>query len=244
MWTWCRGSERALLHWGHAATAGSSGKEKARQELNGVGRAQVEKDLANITQAMTNATFARFVKDPCISRKAKGDAMAQAVAGADETTRKLAGAPLPASADHVAGGLPLYQGCTLVCTQACTLRDCALLLPSGCLSVSLSLCRSVSLRVALLFICLSSSPVSPLLLSLFLCGLVPTVLLCDDGPQFYILRAESLSAVLRDMGLAPTPQSLILHLSTATAMLCENGRVDEISKVYVMCVCVCVCVCV
>ena len=138
----------------------------------------------------------------------------------------------------------MYQWCNLVCTQACTLRDCALLLPSGCLSVSLSLCRSVSLLVALLFICLSSSHVSPLLLSLFLCGLVPTVLLCDDGPQFYILRAESLSAVLRDMGLAPTPQSLILHLSTTTAMLCENGRVDEISKVYVMCVCVCVCVCV
>ena len=53
---------------------------------------QVEQDLSNISSAMSsNQTFARFVKDPCISRKTKGEAMAAAVAGADETTRKLAG---------------------------------------------------------------------------------------------------------------------------------------------------------
>merc|ERR1719183_863792 len=40
--------------------------------------------------ALANQTFARFVKDPCISRKTKGEAMAAAVTGADETTRKLA----------------------------------------------------------------------------------------------------------------------------------------------------------
>jgi F0F1-type ATP synthase delta subunit len=55
------------------------------------GRAQVEKDLANISKALSNATFARFVKDPCISRKDKKASMDKAVAGADETTRKLAG---------------------------------------------------------------------------------------------------------------------------------------------------------
>merc|ERR1719183_745728 len=76
-----------------AQTFGISGRYASAlwQHANSVGALEtVEKDLANITQAMTNATFARFVKDPCISRKAKGDAMAQAVAGADETTRKLA----------------------------------------------------------------------------------------------------------------------------------------------------------
>eukprot|EP00802_Teleaulax_amphioxeia_P025894 Tamp_26835.p1 GENE.Tamp_26835~~Tamp_26835.p1 ORF type:complete len:192 (-),score=72.30 Tamp_26835:162-737(-) len=76
-----------------AQTFGVSGRYASAlwQHANSVGALEtVEKDLANITQAMTNATFARFVKDPCISRKAKGDAMAQAVAGADETTRKLA----------------------------------------------------------------------------------------------------------------------------------------------------------
>jgi F0F1-type ATP synthase delta subunit len=53
----------------------------------------VESDLSNLTNALqTNATFARFVKDPCISRKSKNEAMAQAVASADETTRKFAGA--------------------------------------------------------------------------------------------------------------------------------------------------------
>jgi hypothetical protein len=51
----------------------------------------VEKDLANISKALSNATFARFVKDPCISRKDKKASMDKAVAGADETTRKLAG---------------------------------------------------------------------------------------------------------------------------------------------------------
>jgi hypothetical protein len=39
----------------------------------------------------TNSTFSRFVRDPCISRKAKGETMAKAVASADETTRKFAG---------------------------------------------------------------------------------------------------------------------------------------------------------
>ena len=42
----------------------------------------------------TNATFARFVKDPCISRKQKAATMEVATKSADETTRKLAG-PLP-----------------------------------------------------------------------------------------------------------------------------------------------------
>ena len=52
----------------------------------------METDLSNMTAALeTNPTFARFVVDPCISRKAKGEAMEKAVASADETTRKLAG---------------------------------------------------------------------------------------------------------------------------------------------------------
>ena len=60
-------------------------------ELSSSRLAQVEKDLANISQAMaTNETFARFVKDPCISRRTKTEAMEAATAGADETTRKMA----------------------------------------------------------------------------------------------------------------------------------------------------------
>ena len=62
---------------------------------------QVEQDLSNITTAMNNATFARFVKDPCISRKEKGAAMEKAVASADETTRKLAGPPTSDPIDTV-----------------------------------------------------------------------------------------------------------------------------------------------
>lgn len=49
-----------------------------------------------LTQAMeTNATFALFVKDPCISRKQKAATMEAATKSADETTRKLAGSLPP-----------------------------------------------------------------------------------------------------------------------------------------------------
>ena len=158
------------------------GQEKAGRALNRAcwalncaGGAQVEKDLANISQAMSNATFARFVKDPCISRKEKGAAMAKAVASADETTRKLAGAPLPAPADAVAVRLSLHQGRTL---QGCGL------LPPKCLSVCrffspcvyLSLCFSPSLYLSLFF--------SPSIL----CGVVWTVLLCENGPKVYTVQ--------------------------------------------------------
>jgi len=75
-------------------TYGVSGRYASAlwQHANKVGVLEkVEQDLSNISSAMSsNQTFARFVKDPCISRKTKGEAMAAAVAGADETTRKLA----------------------------------------------------------------------------------------------------------------------------------------------------------
>jgi len=77
-----------------AQTYGVSGRYASAlwQHANKIGALEkVEQDLSNITTAMNNATFARFVKDPCISRKEKGAAMEKAVASADETTRKLAG---------------------------------------------------------------------------------------------------------------------------------------------------------
>jgi len=53
---------------------------------------QVEQDLNTVTEAMqTNVNFAKFVVDPCISRKKKNESMAKAMASADETTRKLVG---------------------------------------------------------------------------------------------------------------------------------------------------------
>jgi len=53
---------------------------------------QVEQDLSTVTEALqTNVNFAKFVGDPCISRKKKNESMALAMASADETTRKLVG---------------------------------------------------------------------------------------------------------------------------------------------------------
>lgn len=86
--------------WQHANKVGALDKVRSAcvrvlvrdcPELSRSRLAQVEKDLANISQAMaTNETFARFVKDPCISRRTKTEAMEAATAGADETTRKMA----------------------------------------------------------------------------------------------------------------------------------------------------------
>jgi hypothetical protein len=92
------------LHVG-ASQEGERSDRKGHTRAGFAGRAQVEKDLANISKALSNATFARFVKDPCISRKDKKASMDKAVAGADETTRKLAG---PYVCVCVRGGLHVY----------------------------------------------------------------------------------------------------------------------------------------
>eukprot|EP00277_Geminigera_cryophila_P014483 CAMPEP_0179442182 /NCGR_PEP_ID=MMETSP0799-20121207/25673_1 /TAXON_ID=46947 /ORGANISM="Geminigera cryophila, Strain CCMP2564" /LENGTH=204 /DNA_ID=CAMNT_0021227059 /DNA_START=391 /DNA_END=1005 /DNA_ORIENTATION=+ len=76
-----------------AQTFGVSGRyaNALWQHANKVGILEaVEQDLSTVTEALqTNVNFAKFVGDPCISRKKKNESMALAMASADETTRKL-----------------------------------------------------------------------------------------------------------------------------------------------------------